>query len=167
MAEKRIPYADTCVPASRSKEQIDKMLHDYGADAMRWTVVRDQSPVLEFVFTVTVNGTERKLGFRITAPHIEVTRVRDHQRVHAYNENASYRVLWWYLKSRLEAVSLGMETIEEALMTRILLSLPDEAGNVVQTTVGDEVRRQIVNPKRKGLLPSFHIDGEALPEEQK
>ncbi len=161
------PYADTEVPAERSRTDIERLLTKYEAEGVRWTKMKNEPPTLEFLFTVTVNGVQKQLGFRITPPVIMVNRRASGKYgglVTVRNENAEMRLVWWYLKTRLEAVAAGMETLEEALMSKILIALPDETGKGVKvTTAGEAIKEQIVNPKRKGLLPSFRIEAEELP----
>ena len=164
---KKQPYADTAVPADKSCSDIERLLTKYEAEGVRWTKMKGEPRTLEFIFTVTVNGVQTQLGFRLTPPVIMV-RKRSGGRygslITTRNEDAEMRLMWWYLKTRLEAVATGMETLEEALMSKIMLALPDETGKVRVTTAGEAIKEQIVNPKRKGLLPSFRIETEALPE---
>lgn len=163
----RQPYADTKVSAEKSRADIEKLLRKYNAQGVRWTRMGNDPPVLEFIFDVVVNGVHKQIGFRIVPPIVNI-RQRSNGRygeiVTVRNEDAEMRLVWWYVKSRLEAVAAGMETLEEALMSKILLTLPDETGRMQTTTVGEEIKKQLVNPKRKGLLPTFRIEGEALPE---
>ena len=161
------PYASTKVSAEKSRGDIERLLKKYNAQGIRWTSMAGSSPVLEFIFDVTVNGIEKRLGFRIVPPVITIRRRANGRRgdlLTVRNEDAEMRLVWWFVKSRLEAVAAGMETLEEALMSKILIALPNEAGRVQATTMGEEIKRQIVDPKRKGLLPTFRIEGEALPE---
>ena len=166
MSDKQ-PYADTKVPAEKSRGEIERLLRKYNAQGVRWTRMGSDPPILEFIFDIVVNGIQKQIGFRIVPPVINIKKRSEGRYgslVISRNEEAEMRLLWWFLKSKLEAVSSGMESLEEALMSKILVALPDQAGHVQVTTVGEEIRRQLVNPERKGLLPSFRIDGESLPE---
>ena len=167
MSDKQ-PYADTKVPAEKSRSEIERLLRKYNAQGVRWTRMGSEPPVLEFIFNVTVKGVQKQLGFRIVPPVINVRKRRNGQwgggMITVRNEDAEMRLVWWFVKSRLEAVAAGMETLEEALMSKILVALPDEDGQMRPTTIGEEIKKQIADPKRKGLLPTFRIEGEALPE---
>ena len=161
------PYADTKVPAEKSRMKIEQLLRKYNAQGVRWTRMGSEPPVLEFIFNVTVKGVQKQLGFRIVPPTINVRKRKEGKWgdiITVRNEDAEMRLVWWFVKSRLEAVAAGMETLEEAMMSKILVALPDEAGRTQITTIGEEIKKQIVDPKRKGLLPTFRIEGEALPE---
>ena len=161
------PYADTKVPAEKSRMEIERLLRKYNAQGVRWTRMGSDPPVLEFIFNVTVKGVQKQLGFRIVPPIINVRKRKEGKWgdiITVRNEDAEMRLVWWFVKSRLEAVAAGMETLEEALMSKILVALPDEAGRTQITTIGEEIKKQIADPKRKGLLPTFRIEGEALPE---
>ena len=143
------PYANTQVSAEKSHADIEKLLRKYNAQGVRWTRMGNDPPVLEFIFDVVVSGVQKQIGFRIVPPIVNIRKRSDGKYgeiITVRNEDAEMRLVWWYVKSRLEAVAAGMETLEEALMSKILVALPDEAGHVQVTTMGEEIKKQIVNP---------------------
>lgn len=106
-------------------------------------------PVLEFVIDIEVKGVKRTLGFRMTAPMLSMKK----KGITSHNINASYRLLWWYLKAKIEAVSYGLETLEKEFLSQIMTSLPD--GRTV--TVGETASDFIASPSAEGGLPMFEI----------
>jgi hypothetical protein len=159
---KKVPYQDTQIPIGKSKMDIEDMLKQFGAEALRWTESPESMkgldcPTLEFIIKTQIKGVEKMIGFRMKAPLLQERR-RSKGRyggplIRKPNVNASMRLLWWYLKGRLEAVRWGLETIEESLLSHVLVSLPD--GRVEE--VRDVIMPQLTSQKGVSLLPSFEI----------
>jgi len=167
------PFATTKVPYGATKNDIEEMLKEAGALAMRWTETPDSMkgvalPVLEFIIENQVIGdrgeviSSEKIPIRIQAPLTSVTKMRrtgpySHARVHEPNRNGSMRLLYWYLKSRLEAARFGLEDLSTTFMAKRILTLPDPAtGKPISTTFGEAVKER---PEVfRGMLPSFKLD---------
>jgi hypothetical protein len=160
---KDIPYRSTSISYGVSKNDIEEMLKEAGAVALRWTETPDSMkgvslPVLEFILSSELEGIQKEFIIRIQPPLL-YDRKRQHGKhgsmISAPNRNASMRLLYWYLKARLEGVKFGIEDIFDAFMSRIINSLPD--GQTV--TLSETIRK---HPEvLKGILPSFEI--KALP----
>jgi hypothetical protein len=160
---KDIPYRSTYINYNQTKGHIEEMLKEAGAVALRWTETPDSMkgvalPVLEFILTTELNGIQKEFGIRIQAPLIsDKKRDRNGRPIIAPNKNASMRLLYWYLKARLEAVKFGLEDALDAFMSRVINSLPDG-----QTPTMSETIRQ--HPQiLTQILPSFEIKAKALP----
>lgn len=161
---KDIPYRSTSISYGQTKNDIEEMLKEANALALRWTETPDSMrgvalPILEFILSVQWEGREKQFGIRIQ-PALLYDRKRDRYRgvIVAPNRNASMRLLYWYLKARLEAVKFGLEDVFEAFMSRVINTLPD--GRTI--TLGQSVRE---HPNLvKEILPSFEI--KALPSQQ-
>src|SRR3972149_1036190 len=105
---KEIPYRDTRIPASATMQHIAEMLKEFGASALRWTETADSMrgvtcPLLEFILDYEWNGVQHKIGIRLQAPLLAMKRRQNGRTVTAPNLNVSLRLLYWYLKARLEA----------------------------------------------------------------
>jgi len=159
---KDVPYRTTYISYGTTKQHIEEMLKEAGAIALRWTETPDSMkgvalPVLEFILTVELEGVHKEFGIRIQAPLIYDKKRNGHGRpMNAPNRNASMRLLYWYLKARLEAVKFGLEDALDAFMSRVINSLPDG-----QTpTISETIRK---HPSiLTQILPSFEI--KALPK---
>ena len=158
---KDIPYRSTTIPYGQSKIDIEEMLKEANALALRWTETPDSMkgvalPVLEFILSVQWEGKEKQFGIRIQPPLL-YDRKKDRLRgvITMPNRNASMRLLYWYLKSRLEAVKFGLEDVFDAFMSRVINALPD--GRTI--TLGETVRQHPTIVKE--ILPTFEI--KALP----
>lgn len=160
---KDIPYRTTTIPYGQTKTDIDEMLKEAGAIALRWTETPDSMkgvslPVLEFMLSVELEGMEKQFRVGIQPPLL-YDKKRDRSGViETPNRNASMRLLYWYLKSRLEAVKFGLEDVFDAFMPRVINSLPD--GRTI--TLGETMRKY---PSLVKDLPTFEIKALPSPED--
>jgi len=125
------PYADTEVRWDRTRQQIEDMIRDYGAVGISWASYRGDD-ILQFVIEAEIRGVRKELGIQVNVPKILKTINKKGQgRVHVWNQDQSYRLLYWFIKSKLEAVAYGLTSVEREFMSEILVKLPGGA-----TTVG-------------------------------
>ena len=153
---KKPPYSDTSIGYIRSQGDITEMLKEFGATAMRWTETPDSMsgnglPVLEFILTVEIKGMKKEIGIKLEVPMLEKKIGRGYRTKVIPNLNASMRLLYWYLKTRLEASIYGLEDIHETLMSKIMVSLPDGSASTMGKVMRD--RPEIISD----MLPSFEI----------
>ena len=126
------PYKGTNLTVEQSKSQIRKLLTKYGISQMRWTEDLDQDQVM-FEFFMT--GESRRYLVRIIPkPIYEEHRLWDKRSGKSATEKVAnwartYRALFYYIKSKVEATVLGFHTIEEEFMPDI----------IVKTKTGEEV----------------------------
>ena len=125
-----VPYSDTSVPAAKTRSDIDALLKKMGAIAIQWTetpgsIQGKECPILQFAVNRVLNGVEQRFVVRLQAPLLEITKGRGYAKKSMPNLNASMRLLYWYVKSKAEAMEYGLEDFVESFMSRILVSLPD------------------------------------------
>lgn len=118
----KIPYAQTSIPPGESQGKITGLLYEHGAEATRWTTEKDGTTILEFIFDVRGHKT----AFRVVPPILKDTRGKPHTA-------QSMRLLYWWLKSQMEAVKYGLTSVEEAFLAHVVGSLPSGE----QVTMGD------------------------------
>jgi hypothetical protein len=126
----RVPYNDTSVPEERSRGQVTGLLVEAGVLAIQWTdtpgsIKGIEMPVLQFAVVRELRGVQQKFVIRIQTPLLEMEKGRGYSKKKMPNRNASMRLLYWYVKSKLEAIQYGLEDFVEAFMPRILISLPN------------------------------------------
>jgi len=163
---KDAPYRNTKVSYGDTKNDIEEMLKEAGAIALRWTESPDSMrgvalPILEFIFPIEWNGIQKNFGVKIQPPLL-ASRKRAYGRrgatIEMSDRNASMRLLFWYLKAKLEAVRFGMDDVFTAFMSRVINQLPDGTN----ITLGDTVKE---HPQLlKELLPSFEIKPRQLEQ---
>ncbi len=160
---KDIPYRNTNISYGQTKLDIEEMLKEAQALALRWTETPDSMkgvslPILEFILTVQWEGREKQFGIRIQPPLLYDRKKDKHHNkgvINTPNRNASMRLLYWYLKARLEAVKFGLEDVFDAFMSKVINSLPDGRTITLSQTVREHPN--IV----KEISPTFEI--KALP----
>lgn len=155
---KKAPYQDTEVPAEKTKFQIEKLLRDFGAQGAQWTTVWEQDKVqLKFAMP-TENG--RSVMIRIDPPLFMAQRKNWNKLAGKYaiaeeaNWAQSMRLLYHYLKGKLEAIQWGLKDVEEEFLNDILVKGPSGE----EATVGE-----LVNYK---ALSDGRLQSKVLPEAQ-
>lgn len=159
MKRRKHPYEGTEIAPERTQVEITRLLKDFGCEGIRWTDMVGETPLLEFIYEIEIEGVRKKVGVRTQAPRIER---KDKQRRIRARPAESMRLLYWWIKSELEAVTYGLKTFEEVFLSEIIVSLPDGTS----TTFGETVKDIIT----KGEAPAFEKLGEKkvmmLPEQK-
>ncbi len=128
---KSYPYANTGVSVEKSKEDINNLLRKYSIHGASWTELWDEGVIevrfpIEFEFKGIRKGTMVSLRppmFEST--HRSYDKKYGSQMVKAPDLKAGMRCLYFYVKTKLEAVQYGLTSIEKEFMSEIILKLPD------------------------------------------
>ncbi len=129
MADRQRRFAeDTKVPASRSRDQIVELMRRAGADAFLFGEEKERATI----------------GFRLNGRYLRFT-VPFPERANDQLVRARWRAMWLVVKARLEAVAIGLITIEEAFLAETLL--PDKR------SVAEVMVPQIETAYRDGKMP--------------
>ncbi len=150
----RLPCGSTKVPWGRTKGEIDGLLYDYDVKHFQWTTW-EETDVLVFDIELEIQGVKRRLAFQFVVPRIYVKhRVSKNHTwtfVDEYAKDSSWRMFYWHVKSKLEAVRYGIAGAEVEMMAEIIHRLPDGT----QTTLGDTIPRVIAEDRLDKLaLPA-------------
>jgi hypothetical protein len=141
------PYMDTTVPYERTKAEIEILLKSHGIKNIRWTTLEGQDDTLEFIIEAQVQGVKKQIGVAVKPPHIVVKKKLHGKLIDTENINQKYRLLFHWIKSKIEAVVWDLSTIEKEFLSEVMMKLP----NGQQSTVGDVV----VNLMSKDTLQSL------------
>lgn len=141
------PYRDTEVPYTRTKAEIECLLKSYGVKGVRWTSVEGQDDVLEFLADAEIRGVKKSIAVSVSPPHIYIKKKIKGQVTNTEDPNQEYRLLFYWIKSKIEAVTWGLSTIEREFLSQITTALPD--GRTV--TVGDIIEERIADDKLLSL----------------
>jgi hypothetical protein len=169
MSHKQAYYKSTTISPERSRADIDKMLKDFGIGTRAW-ITKDGDDVLIFEWKVDVNGVLKNIAFELRPPEIrEMKRVWNQktsrtEKVNVRNDAVAYRLLFNYIKNKLEAIRVGMVTVENEFMAHIKFSLKDGtsttlgqnfvqlmSGNRLQNALEYQEQREqprIINPEK-------------------
>lgn len=143
------PYADTVVPYEKTKAQIETILKSYGVKGIRWTSMEGADDVLEFIAVADIHGVKKQIGIAVRPPHIYIKkRYPGKGLVNTENINQEYRLLFYWIKSKIEAVMWGLSTIEKEFLSDVTMKLPDG-----RTTSVGEIVLGLVSEDRLQSLP--------------
>jgi hypothetical protein len=146
-------YKSTTISPERSKADIDKMLKDFGISTRAW-ITKDGEDLLIFEWQVDVNGVLKRISFELKPPEIrEMKRVWNQkvsrtEKINVRNDAVAYRLLFNYIKNKLEAIRVGMVTVENEFMAHIKFSLRDGTSttlgqNFVQLMSGNRLQNAL------------------------
>ena len=143
-AEPKIPYADTKISPDKTKAEISEMLKLHGIENIQWTAFRGEE-VLRFLKEVELKGVKRELMFEVKPPRIMAKKrswnVKEGKYilVNVPLWAQAWRLVYWYLETKLKAVEWGLVSLEREMMAQITVPLPDGSSS----TLGDVIERRI------------------------
>jgi hypothetical protein len=109
----KLPYERTAVSVEKSQRGINDLLYKYGVTQIAWASEKDVFLQLMFV----IPKGDLKIPVRIRLPFLTKP-IRTGTKL---LPEASYRMLFYYIKAKLEGVRYGIEAIEEAFMPHIAI----------------------------------------------
>jgi hypothetical protein len=118
---------DTEVPYERTKAEIEILLRSYGVKGIRWTSIESQDDVLEFIIEADVKSVKKQINIAVRPLHIFIKKkLPGRGLVNTENINQEYRLLFYWIKSKIEVVVWGLSTIEKEFLSEIIMKLSDE-----------------------------------------
>lgn len=111
---KNLPYEMTTVSIERSIKQINDLLYKYDVTKISWGSEKDKFFILIFAIPKE-NG--RFIPIRIK---MDLLYKQTRNGTKPLPE-ATYRMAFYYIKSKLEAVRFGLESMEETFMPNIII----------------------------------------------
>jgi len=134
-------YRSTTVHWGKSQANIMRLLSKHGVLDTRFTMLESRREVIcEFNYPCQIESKNVNLGVRIQVPLPDEGRNRDGDRI----KNQAHRALFYYLKTKFEALDFGLvEFIQEFLPH---LTLIDKQGR--QATMYQMVEQKL----KKGYI---------------
>jgi hypothetical protein len=158
----KIPYANTEIAPERTKAEIEKLLKQNGVEDIQWTTIKGET-TLKFFWEITMKGEKKRILFEFKPPYIPAKRrtwQNNHYEMITVNlESQSFRLLWHYLKNKLDAVRWGLVSMEKEFLSQALVSLP----NGTTTTIGEQIT-QVYDLVRQPALEQRDSKGERVIE---
>jgi len=125
---KSLKYKNTTVKKGATKGEIMGLLESSHIEDYSIGKVNGIETVM-FPIKVSRNGIDYALMIKITVPricyYVKKGKGRNATKIKTYYEDVSWRVAWWYLKSKLEAVEYGVSDIMTEFMFNAFHVLPD------------------------------------------
>lgn len=137
-------YQKTSVNWAKSQAQIGKLLDSVGINDVRFTFMQSQqSLICEFNYPEEVNGKPMNIGVRI------IIRIPEHKDPEQA-KNQIHRALYYYLKSKFEALDFGLIEFMQEFMPHLIVF--DKKGHT-------QTMYQMIAPQyQKGLLSGEQKD---------
>jgi hypothetical protein len=147
--------AGTSVGAERSRAELERLLTRAGA-TQHLIGVDARNGFAFVVFGMSTDRGDRRVRVRIPLPNINDPKIavdgRNHKRTDREREKMCdqiirerWRVMVLLMKAKLEAIALGMSTLEREFLSDIFL--PDGQ------TVGEAIEQQIADTYATGKMP--------------
>lgn len=164
------PYGKTAIPYTRTQAEISDLLKRYGCKGIRWTYIEGQDDILEFIIEATIRGVHKEVAIKVSPPHIEVTKrgntTYGRKNITTTNINQEYRLLFHYIKSKIESVVWGLSTVEREFLSDITMKLPDgrtsTVGEIVMNLVSEDRLHSLPfidqKQERKNITPEKVVD---------
>lgn len=148
------PYKDSQVSADRTQQQITTLLRKYGVTQIRWSTDFSLDSVqLDFVIEYEKNGHVHRIAVRVSPPMFvsmrkektwDAVRGRwNYRESEGANWAQSMRLLYYWIKAKIEAVSYGLNSVEKEFLSDIVTTLPDGT----QHTIWDMISSQVDDMK--------------------
>ncbi len=154
-------YSSTKVPVEKSQSDLRKLLRGYGAEGYQFGEVTREGTTY-----ASIEFAHEGYVVRMRVPHKEpdlnelrqrAKRARTKTLEDLYEESQDqearriWRVLYWNLKSRMEAYEEGIETFLQAFMAHVL---NPATGRTIYEELSTEGRVELVAPLPRLALPS-------------
>ena len=145
------PYGDTTVDADKTQSQITQLLRKYGVSQINWQVDYDmEQVVLDFVIEYQKLGQQEMHKVLVhVKPPMFVSSHRTwneksgkHVKSDMANWAQSMRLLFHWIKAKLEAVSFGLNSVEKEFLSDILTKAPDGTPMTIWELRNGEVERE-------------------------
>ena len=103
-----------------------------------------------------MKGVRRQLGIEISPPSFSKERRTwnqrsgQYERIIAPNWAQSYRLLYWYLKTKLESIAYGLVSAEREFFAEIITKLPSGEQGTIFDLIGQKaIDNQLPGPKQE------------------
>ena len=137
-----LPYKKTPVSRAKTYGEIIGLLESHSIHDYQFLKVRGEE-VLGFPIRVKRQDVEQGFIVKLTVPQlfypVPQGKGKYAKKTMTYLESESWRVFWWYLKSKLEAIEYGISTELKEFMYDITYSLTDRDGGKRDVSLGDTV----------------------------
>lgn len=142
------PYATTNVSADKTQQEITNLLRKYGVSQINWQIDYDmEQVVLDFIieYQKPEDQSIHRIAVRVKPPMFATIRKTWDPKLGRYtkadmaNWSQSMRLLYYWIKAKLEAVSFGLNSVEKEFLSDIITTMPDGS----RLTVWDMISQQM------------------------
>lgn len=125
---KRLPYKTTTISQGKTYGEIIGLLETHGIHDYQWTRYQGTD---KLAFPIKIERQDVEQGFvvKLTVPRLMYNKRKTGgkyaKKTMTYLEKESWRIFWWHLKSKLEAIEFGISDEVREFMYNINYALPD------------------------------------------
>ena len=165
----KIPYSNTTIAPERTKADIEKMLKENEIQDIQWTTLNGET-TLRFLWRIELKGVQKAIMFQFKPPIIPSkkrtwTGMR-YETITVNLEATAYRLLWHYLKNKLQAVKWGLESMEREFLSHAVISLPSGQTATVGERINEIMERFETPQLTEKIDEKKIIDIEAVDTEK-
>jgi len=142
---RKAPYANTTKDPDSTIADINRLLREYGITNYQWTTLySDRNVTLKFAIP---KEPGKNIMVKVIPPAFVQRRRTWNEKAGKYeklelpNWSQSFRLMWWWLKVKLEAVAYGLREVEEEFLSDIVIRLPSGE----ESTVGEMIRPRLTS----------------------
>lgn len=129
---KRPPYEKTTADPDKTEMQINKLLSQYGISKYAWVKdLKGNQVALTFETEAKLEGVLKTIQIKVVPPTFATSR-RTWNSEKGYYEKMwlpnwaqSYRLLYHWLKAKIEAIAYGLTTVEQEFLSQVVVALPN------------------------------------------
>lgn len=149
-------YSDTTVSTQKSRADIDKLLTKWGVDGVQWTTLKGERSVVRF--QIEHNGAPLMIRLAVDPPAMAPEEQPEwadedwepNPKKAAKEARRLHRMLFWYIKSLLEAVDAGILAVDQAFLSHI----EGSKGKTVYEVVGEQLQAMVEGGSNRLALPA-------------
>ncbi len=120
----KMPYYKTPVSAIRTKGEIERLLKKYGIEDQLWGTIQGKEAI-QFMIDTVAQGAKVKKMVRIDIPKIKARQWSSGSyKIIDVPRAQTLRIVYYALKSILEATKYGIFRLEHIFLSYILTQLP-------------------------------------------
>lgn len=155
----RLPYRTTTISRAKTYGDIIGLLESHGIKDYQWTRYQGLDQ-LAFPLTIKRQDLDQQFMIKMVVPKlmysIRLGRGRNSPKKMTYLENVSWRIFWWYLKSKLEAIEYGISDEAREFLYNIHYALP----NGREIGIGDMIMENVKQLDKLALKDRRIIDAD-------
>ena len=132
----RLPYKTTTISKGKTYGDVIGLLETHGIKDYQFTRYQETDQ-LAFPLIITRKDMDTRFLVKLTVPKLMYPKKKGRygSTTLTYLENVSWRIFWWHLKSKLEAIEFGISDEVKEFMYHIHYSLPDGS----ERSLGDTI----------------------------
>jgi len=153
---RKMPYYNTKVSCHRTKGDIDGILYEHNVKNKAW-ISQGEDETLVFDKTLMIGNIEKVVRFRFNIPLFYVMKNKNTRqgrvKVQSVLKDQAWRLFYWHLKSKFEAIEYGLVTLEEELLAHVIINETFTLGHIMTEMIAKDGLQQLALPEPKKENP--------------